>query len=117
MGRKRFWPSCRPVTDCRYRCPIVIAQHMPADFTRPLAERLARLTSLTVREATPDALLETGDVWIARGGLHLAVVREHRHHRLRLLATPPENSCRPSADVLFRSVVGDVSGPAFWASS
>ena len=85
--------------------PIVIAQHMPADFTRPLAERLARLTSLTVREAVPDALLETGDVWIARGGLHLAVVRENRYHRLRLLASPPENSCRPSADVLFRSVV------------
>ena len=89
--------------------PIVIAQHMPADFTRSLAERLARLTSLTVREATPDALLETGDVWIARGGLHLAVVRDNRSHRLRLLASPPENSCRPSADVLFRSV-GEVFG-------
>ena len=84
--------------------PMVIAQHMPPDFTRQLAERLSVLTSLTVREATPDALLEPGDVWIARGGLHLTTIRDHRYHRLRLLATPPENSCRPSADVLFRSV-------------
>ena len=90
--------------------PMVIAQHMPPDFTRQLAERLAGLTSLTVREATPDALLEPGEVWIARGGLHLSVVRVHQTHRLRLLGTPPENSCRPSADVLFRSVAEAYGG-------
>ena len=90
--------------------PVVIAQHMPPDFTRQLAERLARLTSLNVREAVPDAPLEPGDVWVARGGLHLSVVRDHQYHRLRLLATPPENSCRPSADVLFRSVAEAFGG-------
>jgi two-component system, chemotaxis family, protein-glutamate methylesterase/glutaminase len=90
--------------------PVVIAQHMPPEFTRQLAERLARLTSLVVREAVPDALLEPGDVWVARGGLHLVAVRDHQVYRLRLLATPPENSCRPSADVLFRSVAEAFGG-------
>ena len=43
-------------------------------------------------------------MWVAPGGSHLIVVSEGHQTRLRVTQEPPENSCRPSVDVLFRSV-------------
>jgi two-component system chemotaxis response regulator CheB len=84
--------------------PIAIVQHMPPTFTRFLAERLSRLCRLPVREATEGSILLPGTVWIAAGDRHLVIAGKVGSPELRLLATPPENSCRPSVDVLFRSV-------------
>jgi len=81
-----------------------VVQHMPPRFTRFLAERLSTVCALPVREAQGGERLLPGTVWIAPGGFHLAVVRRARAAHLRGLATPPENSCRPSVDVLFRSL-------------
>ena len=50
------------------------------------------------------AALLPGEAWIARGDHHLALAREGTQVRLRMNQQPPENSCRPSVDVLFRSV-------------
>ena len=83
--------------------PVVIVQHMPATFTRFLAERLSLICPLPVREAVAGAKLEPGEVWIAPGDYHLAVAGSRSICHLQLLQTPPENSCRPSVDVLFRS--------------
>ena len=85
--------------------PIVIVQHMPADFTGPLARRLSESSGLKVCEATDGASLRSAQVWIAPGDFHLAI--ENRRGEL-LLAThrgPPVNSVRPAADVLFQSAV------------
>jgi two-component system chemotaxis response regulator CheB len=84
--------------------PVVIVQHMPATFTRFLAERLTLACALPVREAVPGARLLGGDVWIAPGDYHLALSGARSACTLKLTQTPPENSCRPSVDVLFRSV-------------
>jgi len=84
--------------------PVLVVQHMPPRFTRFLAERLSTVCALPVREAQGGERLLPGTVWIAPGGFHLAVVRRARAAHLRGLATPPENSCRPSVDVLFRSL-------------
>ncbi len=84
--------------------PVVIVQHMPATFTRFLAERLARVCPLPVREAAAGAKLLPGEVWIAPGDHHLIVSGIRSSCSLQLVQTPPENSCRPSVDVLFRSV-------------
>jgi two-component system, chemotaxis family, protein-glutamate methylesterase/glutaminase len=84
--------------------PIVIVQHMPPMFTRMLAERLTARSQLCVREATPGAKLEPGHAWVAPGDYHMSVVREGSQRRLGLNQDPPENSCRPAVDVLFRSV-------------
>ena len=83
--------------------PIAIVQHMPATFTRFLAERLALLCPLPVREAVSGARLAPGEVWIAPGDYHLTVSGLRSGCSLQLIQTPPENSCRPSVDVLFRS--------------
>lgn len=84
--------------------PVLIVQHMPPAFTRFLAQRLTSLCSLPVMEAAGGEVLQPGKIWVAPGGFHLAVVAEGATQKLQLSQTPPENSCRPSVDVLFRSL-------------
>ncbi len=83
--------------------PVVIVQHMPPTFTRFLAERLSLVCALPVREAVSGARLAPGEVWIAPGDYHLMVTGLRSACGLQLIQSPPENSCRPSVDVLFRS--------------
>lgn len=84
--------------------PIVIVQHMPPMFTRLLAERLSSEFALRVQEGNAGSVLEPGHAWIAPGDYHMIVVREGTQVRTRVHQEPPENSCRPAADVLLRSV-------------
>jgi two-component system chemotaxis response regulator CheB len=83
--------------------PILIVQHMPAFFTAQLAERLTRLIGTQVREAADGQILQPGDVLLAPGGRHMELVREGPQALIRLTDDAPENSCRPAADVLFRT--------------
>jgi len=84
--------------------PVVVVQHMPPLFTRLLAERLNSRSPLSVQEAEAGKALERGQVWIAPGDYHMAVGRRGTGVVLNLNQDPPENSCRPAVDVLFRSV-------------
>ena len=85
--------------------PVLVVQHMPPVFTRLLAERLDRLGGPTVVEAQDGDLVRRGQVLISPGDRHLAVVRTSTGVHVSLDDGPPENSCRPAADVLFRSAV------------
>jgi two-component system chemotaxis response regulator CheB len=84
--------------------PIVMVQHMPPMFTRLLAERLNTQAPLRVQEATSGAVLQPGQAWLAPGDFHMIVLRDGMQTRLLLHQDVPENSCRPSVDVLLRSV-------------
>jgi len=84
--------------------PIVVVQHMPPLFTRLLAERLQKQSAIQIREGTEGAVLKVGDAWIAPGDFHMTVQRNERVVKLVMTKEPPENSCRPAVDVLFRSV-------------
>lgn len=84
--------------------PIVIVQHMPPLFTRMLAERLNKQTAIGVHEGEAGKKLEPGQAWIAPGGHHMTVERRGTSVQLATAQGPPENSCRPAVDVLFRSV-------------
>jgi two-component system chemotaxis response regulator CheB len=83
--------------------PILIVQHMPPVFTRSLSERLDAQSNLAVKEAAPGDPVEAGHAYLAPGDYHLEVVRQSLRPVLRTHQAPPENSCRPAADVLFRS--------------
>ena len=91
--------------------PILIVQHMPPLFTRFLAERLQSATKLRVAEAADGAKVAPGTVLIAPGDYHMRVRNQGAETVVRMDQSPPENSCRPSVDVLFRSV-GEVYGGA-----
>jgi two-component system chemotaxis response regulator CheB len=93
-----------PQLPANFPLPVFVVQHMPPTFTRFLAERLNKECALPVREAVDGSVVQQGEVWIAAGDLHLTVERKGLTAYLRTSQGPPENSCRPSVDVLFRSV-------------
>lgn len=90
--------------------PIVVVQHMPPIFTRLLAERLASHSQIPIHEGSANTALTGGHAWIAPGNFHMVVKRTSLSSVLRLNQDPPENSCRPAVDVLFRSVA-EAYGP------
>lgn len=83
--------------------PVAIVQHMPALFTRLVAERLNAQTQLSVKEASHGDLLTPGGVWIAPGDQHMELFREGESCKALLNQDPPECFCRPSVNQLFRS--------------
>ena len=84
--------------------PIVIVQHMPPVFTRMLAERLNQGGAIRVVEGEDGMALEPGVVYIAPGNYHMTVREREGKGILAMNQEPPVNYCRPSVDVLFRSV-------------
>ena len=84
--------------------PIVLVQHMPPLFTKSLADRLNAQSALEVREAAGGEELLPGVVYIAPGDHHMIVERQGARVVTGLHQAPHEHSCRPSVDVLFRSV-------------
>lgn len=93
-----------PMIPNDFPVPIVVVQHMPPIFTRLLAERLASRSAIPVEEGSAGVVLSPGRAWIAPGNFHMKVIRSGMSWRLDLNQAPPENSCRPAVDVLFRSV-------------
>jgi two-component system chemotaxis response regulator CheB len=83
--------------------PVLIVQHMPPTFTRLLAERLAASGPLPVSEAVAGDAIVPGRAWIAPGDWHMTVRRREADLAIALDQNPPENSCRPAVDPLFRS--------------
>ena len=82
--------------------PVLVVQHMPAGFTRAFAERLDRALPFKVREGVAGEPLEPGCVYIAPGGVHMAV-SEDAEPRVALNGTVPGSLHTPSVDELFVS--------------
>jgi two-component system chemotaxis response regulator CheB len=84
--------------------PIVIVQHIPAEFVAPLVSQLDTLTPVTLRVATSGERLQRGTALFAPGDKHLAVMRRRDELVTELIDGPRVSHHRPSVDVLFRSV-------------
>ncbi len=89
--------------------PIFIVQHMPPVFTKSFADRLNELCPFTVKEAEEGDKVQNGIVYIAPGGIQMAVVKRGGELRICLVDDPPENRFKPSVDFLFRSF-GKING-------
>ncbi len=87
-----------------FPAPILLVQHMPPVFTKSLALALDKKSGLAVKEAEAGEAIVKGKVLIAPGGKHLLVERSSAGAVIRLGDGPPEHSCKPAVDVLFRSV-------------
>jgi two-component system chemotaxis response regulator CheB len=85
--------------------PIIVAQHMPASFTGPLARRLDGICGLSVLEVTRPTPLTAGNVYIGRGDADIIVAR--RPAGLVALPAPGISGYpwRPSTDRLVRSAL------------
>lgn len=89
--------------------PVMVAQHMPENFTASFARRLDGLTAVRVKEAENNEELQTGTVYIAPGHSHLLVRRCARGAlKTELSKADPVNRHRPSVDVLFDSAAKHV---------
>ena len=83
--------------------PIVIVQHMPPQFTGPLAARLNSISALSVREAADGDVLQPNGVLIAPGGKHLALARRGTRVRVQIHDGEVVSGHRPSVDVMMNS--------------
>ncbi len=92
-----------PQFPANFALPILIVQHMPPLFTRLLAERLQASAHLKVEEAVEGSAVTAGKILIAPGDYHMQVRNGRADPVIALDQSPPENSCRPAVDVLFRS--------------
>ena len=90
----------------------VIAQHIPAPFSGPFAQRLDRHSRLTVVEASDGEQLLAGHAYVAPGGRHLRVRRGGARWYCELGDDDPVRGHRPSVDVLFESVARHAGGNA-----
>lgn len=92
--------------------PIVIAQHMPAAFTKSFAARLDSLSQVNVSEAVDGAPLKPGYAYVAPGGIHLTVAKRGFEYVCKLHDGENVSGHKPSVDVLFESVAKNVGDKA-----
>lgn len=86
--------------------PVVIVQHMPAGFTKSLAERLDDLSRISVKEGEEGDILKKGCVYIAPGGKHLNVREEAGRLVIHLSDEPPREGVKPCANIMYESIAG-----------
>lgn len=86
--------------------PILIVQHMPPIFTQSLAKSLNEKCAINVREAIDGETIHPNVALIAPGGKQMKIVAGMggKDRIIRITDEPPENSCKPSVDYLFRSI-------------
>jgi two-component system chemotaxis response regulator CheB len=90
-----------PLLPCDFPVPIVVAQHIPPQFSQSLAQRLDKKSHLRVKEAEPDDQLEAGTVFVAPGGKHLEA---NGNQRLNLIVGDRGDLACPSVNRLFMSM-------------
>lgn len=91
--------------------PILVVQHMPAEFTKVLAESLGKKCLIPVCEAEEGTPVKDDQIVIAPGDYHMVIQsREGNQSILHCEKSDYVNGVRPSADVLFRSVAAHYPG-------
>lgn len=95
-----------PMIPADFKAPILIVQHMPPMFTASLANSLNNKANLEVKEAQDGDVIQPGRILIAPGGKQMKIVAgaDGLSRKIKITDDPPENSCRPSVDYLFRSI-------------
>ena len=84
---------------------LVVSQHMPNGFTKTLAERLAAISAVQVREAQHGDVLQARNAYITPGRHNMTIAKDGR-----ILLQNAEQTPSPSIDVMMKSVA-DAYGP------
>ena len=95
----RVLPKLRPPLP-----PVLIVQHIPVGFSKLFAERMNKECALTVKEADDGDIVKPNTVYIAPGGLHMAITKVGDMTKISCHMGPKLHGCRPAVDVLFHSV-------------
>ncbi len=86
--------------------PILLVQHIPETMTQYFAKSLDEKSELKIIEAKQNDIIQPSHVYVAPGGQHMAISRPDSVGKriIKLNSSPPINSVRPSADILFESI-------------
>jgi two-component system chemotaxis response regulator CheB len=109
-GGPRALAEMIPLLPASLNAAVVVAQHIPGEFTDALARRLGRASAVDVCVAEDGLLLCTGTVYVARGGANTTIAGAAGSARVRQHAPAPRFGATPSADLLFESAA-EVFGP------
>lgn len=82
--------------------PLVIVQHMPAQFTKAFAWRLNSMADVEVKEAATGDLLKPNCAYIAPGGFHLELKKVGREVRCQVVEGDTVSGHKPSVDVMMK---------------
>ena len=104
-GGPKALQSVIPTLPNNLDAPMVLVQHMPAGFTKSMAERLNETSAIFVKEAQEGDKLEKGKVYVAPGGKHMEVVRAaDGSHKIKLNDMPAIGGLRPCANITYDSL-------------
>ncbi len=85
--------------------PVILVQHMPAGFTKSLADRLNELSEIEVKEAADNEPLRKGCVYIAPGGTQLRVSEGSKGNPVfSITDDPPVGGLKPCANLMYESL-------------
>jgi two-component system, chemotaxis family, protein-glutamate methylesterase/glutaminase len=104
-GGPRTLEDVLPLFPADFPYPILVAQHMPASFTLPFANRMNDLCNLEVSEASRLTIIEPGHIYIGKGGADMIVAL--RNGKPTIVPKPENNNYlwHPSVELLGRSVM------------
>lgn len=104
-GGPKALQSVIPMLPANMKAPLVLVQHMPVGFTKPMADRLDQISKVHVKEAEDGELLKDGWVYVAPGGHHMEIARAgDGNHKIRLSDKPPVGGLRPYANYMYESL-------------
>jgi two-component system chemotaxis response regulator CheB len=104
-GGPKALQSVIPYLPKALNAPMVLVQHMPAGFTKSMAERLNDVSEIQVKEAEDGDVLRKGHVYVAPGGRHMEVVKcADGTHKIRLNDMPAIGGLRPCANITYDSL-------------
>jgi len=104
-GGPRTLEDILPLLPADFPWPVMVAQHMPAAFTGPFADRLNEMCALSVVEAARPMSLEAGTIYIGKGGADMLLGQ--RGGQLTVLAKPENRDFlwHPSVELMGRSAL------------
>ncbi|MCP8967241.1 chemotaxis-specific protein-glutamate methyltransferase CheB [Ectobacillus ponti] len=83
--------------------PVLVIQHMPPGFTKPLADRLNNSCALHIKEAEHGEQLQKGVVYVAPAGYQTIIKQQGEERVLHILPSGEEHLYKPSVDVALQS--------------
>ncbi|MCH5343625.1 MAG: chemotaxis-specific protein-glutamate methyltransferase CheB [Acetatifactor sp.] len=105
-GGPKALQSVIPKLPAQLDAPVLLVQHMPKGFTASLAERLNTLSEVTVKEAADGMVLESGTVYVAKGGLHMNVrTSTAGQYTIQLSDEPSREGVKPCANYMYESLM------------
>lgn len=104
-GGPKALQSVIPYLPANLDAPMVLVQHMPAGFTKSMADRLNEVSKIKVKEAEDGDRLLKGYVYVAPGGKHMEVVKcSDGSHKISLNNMPAIGGLRPCANITYDSL-------------